>query len=295
MAPALSFANFIAYLNQYIMENQKDPLLNAEDKLKAENTMLKFKLGLEHGMQMHEGGDMSPEIENKWLKSVYEFEQQHKDAKPVKVYDHIGRPAFMKCDELSAVELGNERQRIQSIMAENGVELDCICEYDDATIYRFITEELFEHEMDDIRITGMTYHFIYEEFHPNHEHDLRRHTTMFVNSIFGRQWNAEFDGMIFERSVTFSGRQYSRAEMSSIVQAFQNTHSFFHMKAIDVNQVFIDGENLKADVRATLSVSGKRKFGGTVEYAGVCAFQYKRVNDYWSVTGFHIPGFSRTD
>lgn len=295
MVAALSFAKFILHQNHTHMENEKDPLLNAEDNLKAENTMLKFKLGLEYGMQMQESGDLSPTVENKWLKSVYEFEQQYKDAKPVKVYDHIGRPAFMKCDELSVIEISNERQRIQSIMAENGVQLDCICEYDDATIYRFITEELFEHEMDDIRITGMTYHFIYEEFHPNHDHDLRRHTTMFVNSIFGRQWNAEFDGIIFEKSVTFSGRQYSSAEMSSIVQAFQKTHTFFRVKAIDINQVSIDSDAVKADVRASLSVSGKRKLGGTVEYEGLCAFQFKRDNDYWSVSGFHIPGFSRAD
>lgn len=276
------------------MEDQKDPL-NAEDSVKAENTMLKFKLGLEHGMQMHERGSISPEIENKWLKSIYEFEQQYKDAKRVKVYDHIGRPVFMKCDDLSIIEISNERQRIQSIMAENGVELDCICEYDDATIYRFITEELFEQEMDDMRITGMTCHFIYEEFHPNHDHDLRRHTTMFVNSIFGRKWNAEFDGIIFDRSVTFSGRQYSAAEMSTIILTFQETHTFFRIKTVEINQVSIDAEALKADVRATLSVSGKRKAGGTVNYEGLCAFQFRRDNDYWTVTSFHIPGFSRVD
>ena len=39
--------------------------------------------------------------------------------------------------------------------------------------YRFITEELFEHEMDDVHVKGMFTHFTYEEFHPNHDYDLR--------------------------------------------------------------------------------------------------------------------------
>lgn len=32
------------------MDNQKDPVLNHEDELKAENNLLKLKLTLEHGV-----------------------------------------------------------------------------------------------------------------------------------------------------------------------------------------------------------------------------------------------------
>lgn len=276
------------------MENQKKPLLN-EDELKAENNLLKLKLGLEHGMQMSESGDLNPDVENQWLKSVYAFEQQYKDAKRVKVYDHIGRPSFMKSDQLSIIEITGERQRLQSIMAENGVELDCICEYDDVTIYRFITEELFEHEMDDIRITGMTYHFIYEEFHPNHDYDLRRDTTRFLRALFGRQWNAEYDGIMLNSAITFSGKEYDRLGMAAIIQTFQEAHSFFRVKSIDITSVFFDTEAAKAEVRATVNVSSRMKHGGKIQYEGDCLLHFVREFDFWSVCDFHIPGFSRAD
>lgn len=276
------------------MENQKKPLLN-EDELKAENNLLKLKLGLEHGMQMSESGDLSPDVENQWLKSVYAFEQQYKDAKRVKVYDHIGRPSFMRSDQLSIIEITGERQRLQSIMAENGVELDCICEYDDVTIYRFITEELFEHEMDDIRIAGMTYHFIYEEFHPNHDYDLRRDTTRFLRALFGRQWNAEYDGIMLNSAITFSGKEYDRLGMAAIIQTFQEAHSFFRVKSIDITSVFFDAEAAKAEVRATVNVSSRMKHGGKIQYEGDCLLHFVREYDFWSVCDFHIPGFSRAD
>ena len=68
------------------MDKQKDPQITPDDLLKAENAFLKLKLGLEHGMQMEETSTLSPEIENQWLKSVYAFEQQYKDAKRIKLY-----------------------------------------------------------------------------------------------------------------------------------------------------------------------------------------------------------------
>ena len=287
--------NFILYQNHNLMENQKDPLLNAEDELKAENNVLKLKLGLEHGMQMSESGNLSPGVENQWLKSVYEFERQYKDAKSVKVYDHIGRPVFTKYDQLSVIEISGERQRLQSIMAENGVELDCICEYDDYTIYRFITEELFGHEMDDIRIAGMTYHFIYEEFHPNHDYDLRRDTTRFVRAVFGRQWNAEYDGIMLNSKVTFSGKEYDRLGIASIIQRFQEAHSFFRVKSIDITSVFFDTSAGNAEVRATVNVSSRIKQGTKIQYEGDCLFHFVREYDFWSISSFHIPGFSCVD
>ena len=38
-------------------------------------------------------------------------------------------------------------------------------------LYRFAVEELFEYEMEDIRIPGMMHGFIYDEFHPDPVYD----------------------------------------------------------------------------------------------------------------------------
>ena len=166
------------------MENQKDPSLTKEDELKSEIAALKMKLGLEFGMKMDDTSSLSPDVESQWLRNVYAFEQQFSQAKRIKVYDYIGRPVVMKYDELTPDQIRKELERVRVIMENHALELDCICQYDDAIIYKFITEELFEHEMDDMTIPGMTYHFIYEEFHPNHDYDLREHSKGLIETIF---------------------------------------------------------------------------------------------------------------
>lgn len=274
------------------MENQKDPRLNPEDDLKAENNLLKLKLGLEHGMQMEDTSTLSPGLENQWLKSVYAFEQQFKDAKPIKVYDYIGQPAFRKWDTLTSGETGKELERIQSVMEKSGVEVGCICEYDDAIIYRFITEELFQHEMDGMFVPGMTCHFIYEEFHPNHDYDLRRQANDFMNAIFTRPWNAELDDMALARKVSFSDKDYDRTGISAIIRAFQEAYAAFDFEKFDICEVLIDTELTKADVCANLSWSGKMKQGDKIRHEGNCSFHFVREDDYWSIGDLYIPGLT---
>lgn len=277
------------------MDNQKDPLLNHEDELKAENNLLKLKLTLEHGMQMEETSTLSPDIENQWLKSVYAFEQQFKDAKRIRIYDYIGRPSFKKWNTLTPEQTREELQRIQCLMEAHTVQLDCICEYDDAIIYRFITEELFKHEMDDMRIPGMTSHFTYEEFHPNHDYDLRRQSNDFVHAIFTRSWKEEFDGIWLAGKVSFSGKDYDRAAISVVITTFQEAHVSLRLEKFDISEVTTDIGLARADVRATLCVSGKMKQGGDICYDGVCSLRFVREDDYWNICDFDIPGFSRKD
>lgn len=277
------------------MENRKDPQINTEDELKAENNLLKLKLGLEHGMKMDETNSsmLSPDVENQWLKSVYAFEQQFKHAKKVKVFDRIGRPAFKRLDTLTPTEVHAELSRLHVLMENHGLQLDVICKYDDAVIYRFITEELFEKEMDDMYVPGMTWHFIYEEFYPNHDYDLRRHANDFVRAIFKRSWNEEFDDIAFASNVLFSGVEYDRRRISSIIKVFQEAHESRRVKKFRIRDITIETEVTKATVHADILWSGKMKHGENVRYKGGCRFDFVRAYDYWAIHEFYIPGFTK--
>lgn len=275
------------------MKSQKDPRLNPRDELHAENNLLKLKLGLEHSMQMDDTAGLSPEVENQWLKSVYAFEQQYKDAGRIKLYEFIGRPAFKKWEALSSEEAGEHLKRLKNIMADHNVALDCICDYDDAIIYRFITEELFNHEMDDMRIPGMTTHFIYEEFHPNHDHDLRNNASEFVQAIFKRRWNHRYDEITLARHVLFSGATYEPAAISVIINTFQDVHTALKLDRFEISQVSVDASATKADVHGSLSASGTIAGEERVLYEGSCSFGFTVEHGYWSLCDFHIPGLNK--
>lgn len=274
------------------MENQKDPLANRQDYLKAENNLLKVKLQLEYGMQMEDLSTMSPDVENQWLKSVYAFEQQFKEARRIKLYDRIARPAFRKWNTLSPAETSCELERLRVLMENHGVELDCICNYDDAVIYKFLTEELFEHEMDDMRVPGMTCHLIYEEFHPNHDYDLRRHAEDFINAIFDRHWDEEFDSHVLAQEVLLAGKHYDSQGISSAIITFQEAHASLALVGFEIDEVAIDDSLSRADITGGISVTGIRRPADSILYAGTCTVNFVRDNDYWYIRGFCIPGFS---
>lgn len=274
------------------MENQKDPHLTREDALKSEITLLKMKLGLEFNMQMHDSGTLSPDVESQWLRNIYEFEQQFASTKKIKVYDYIGRPPVIKHHELTLNEITKELERVRVIMENHAVELDCICPYDDVTIYRFITEELFEHEMDDMSIPGMTHHFIYEEFHPNHDYDLREHARGLIETIFSGTWNEEYHSVTFSDNISLGRGAYNRAGISAAITFFQETHTKLELKNFDIGQVSIDDGCRKAEVYGMLSAFGKTRNENVVTYDGLCTLHFVRKDNYWHINGLSVPGLA---
>jgi hypothetical protein len=274
-----------------LMESPKDPQLSRHDHLRAENNLLKVKLGLEHNMQMSEISSLPPDVENQWLKSVYAFEEQFKQARRIKVYDYIGRPVYNKWDTIKSEHVSAELQRLYLILENNDIVLSSICHYDDAILYKFITEELFVHEMDDMRIPGMTVHFTYEEFHPNHDYDLRNDSARFLEMIFHRKWEEEYDNMILDEQVTFGGKLLAPARIADIIKTFQEAHDKLKIQSLEVTDVVINADITAADVRASLCVKGNTNDRIPVTYEGICSFTFSRQLDYWHLSGFYIPGF----
>ncbi len=157
---------------------------DAEEELKASNEVLKLKLEVEYGMRTYESNGMTPELENQWLQYIYQHEALYRSCGRIKVYDYIGRPQYTPIEELRPASITSELERLLAIMAKYGVRLDCLEEYDDSVIYRFLTTELFSEEMDNILLPGLVHHFTYEEYHMNNEHEIKRIAKDLIKSIY---------------------------------------------------------------------------------------------------------------
>ena len=262
-----------------------------EDELKAENALLKLKLEMEHGMLANDTSKLDAEMENQWLNNIYDFEKQFQEGRRIKVYDMLGRPDFRKHDELNGEEISAELDRLYDILEENQISFDCICEYEDAVIYRFITEELFSHEMDDIRVEGMTHHFIYEEFHPNHEYDLKRYATEFIEKLLKNKWSPEFDETDLAESVLFAGKEYGHRSFSKIILTFQEAYRSFKLETMNIEHVEFDVEKEFASVRLHLVYAANPLNGSSATYTGTCFLTFKLKWNYWSICGIQLPGF----
>jgi len=110
---------------------------------------------------------LPPDIESEWLESIAEFERQFASAEPTTVRHFIGDPTFIPVDDVRPEDLPSEVDRLLEYLEDHSVVIDFLTPVDDEEIYRFITEELLDEEVDNIHIEGMTHNFLYEEFHRN--------------------------------------------------------------------------------------------------------------------------------
>ena len=163
-----------------------------QENLRIENEFLKIKLKVQYGdaFHMESNSEMPPEIENQFLKSMMTFEDEYANVEYATIYERIGEPAFLPVNEMSEETLTAAIQQLLALLTKNDIVLD-ICDgpYPDETIYQFITEELFAIKVEKKPIAGMGCHFIYEEFHPNHEADITKRTHTFLKNWFQRKFS----------------------------------------------------------------------------------------------------------
>jgi hypothetical protein len=274
---------------------QLPPLpVNSDDEFKASNELLKLKLELEYGMRSYESNGISPELENKWLQYIYNHEQLFRDCGKVTVYDYIGRPSFTAIEDLERKQVTAELERLLSIMKIYGVQLDCMCEYDDSVIYKFVTTELFGVEMDNIRMPGLVNHFTYEDFHMNNQYEIERIGIDLIKSIYNHEWRAEYDSVWVAQAVKCNGISQDFHGFSSVIIGFQQRHSFLEIRELHVNEVSVDEINGHGQMTAALAYLAKLHSGRQEIQQGDCIINFKKDKEsgYWNIVDINMPGIT---
>jgi len=252
------------------------------EKLRIENEIKKIKLSLEHGANFSESDDTSnldPRLEAEFLDNIERFEKAYENCKQIQVYEFIGKPEFRKADEIPDNEMQAELEKIMRVMNNNSVNIDTICEVDNRVLYRFITEELFLHEIDDMRGTGMTTNFIYEEFHPNHEYDIRNHSTDFIESYLDKE------------SDYYTNYLTKEAEEKAVFKNFRDAFSSFSLEHFETNSISFDEERSNVDFNISFSgtIEGSNKIQ---KFSGEGKIELVYLYDYWCIESVELPSIS---
>ena len=259
-------------------DNNEDELLKLN--IEEENKFKKLKLSIEHGASYFGKGNanLPPEIEGQFLDYISNFENAYQNAKPISVFEKIGSPEFKLEATLSDDEINVELERIMDIMGQNGLALDVLGDYENENrlIYNFITEELFSYEIDDMNVPGMVTNFIYEEFHPNHEYDLKRDTEDFLRMFF----NIEDD---------FYNNYHSEDTSNHIVlNNFRSLFQEFEMTYFDFNEITFDEQD--AIVRFKIDFWAKNDAKDSkISYSGEGNITFKFEYGYWYLREVTLP------
>ncbi|MHB8338532.1 MAG: hypothetical protein ACYDEE_14045 [Ignavibacteriaceae bacterium] len=91
---------------------------------------------------MERKDDAPPEIINKFLDNVNDFEEAWEKAESKKVIEILGFPRFRKAVELMPGELATEIAEVLAKYADNNINIDVIEKDDvsDEMLYKFLTE-----------------------------------------------------------------------------------------------------------------------------------------------------------
>ena len=269
---------------------------NEEDQLndqRAENEIKKFKLSLEHGMDFSKSytdSDLPPEVEGEFLDYMQQWEDQFAQRKMTTVYELAGRPEYKPVAEIPDDEISGELDRLMEALQQKSVSVDTLCEVDERVLYRFITEELFKEQTQDIQIPGMMHCFTYEEFHPNHPYDIKRRCEEFVEYIFDKREDA-MESWCLADTVQCGEHIYEKKEFVAHLKHFRESFSAFTQEqfefiSCELNDAQDDGV-AKYRIHYTGNIEGSND---VVEFEGECSLWVKRDVEWWMVYRFEMPG-----
>ena len=257
----------------------KDNIDDEPEKLRIENELKKLKLRLEHGAIISDFSDtqsVHPLIENEFLNSIEAFEKSSRNAKPILLYDFIERPDFIPVNDIPDSQISAELDKIMNILNENGIQLDTVCAVEEREIYRFVTEELFVHETDNMRIPGMMTCFIYEEFHPNHEYDLKRYSYEGIEAFLNKE--DEYHEVHFTKE----------AVESTWYRTFRDAFGSFSIQHFEITDITI-GE-MNASICFNIDFTGIIE-GSTQKqnYTGPGSIEFLYQYGYWYIQMINFP------
>lgn len=239
-------------------ESFSDKIQRAMNEGKKDELYEKYDMDLESYYSK-----LSPQEEAQWLDNIDQFESQFENSERVPMRELIGNPPITPLAEIADEDVEDMLDALLDLLASHEIAVDFIFEgTDEKEAYRFISEELLDEDMDEIRIPGMFTCFIYEEFHPNDLEDVKRWAEDFLYDFFARDTKTEIEGVEITKDMRFislgdeelynsEGKAISRAEYEKNIDKFHERYSIMMAFSLHPESSTVDGNYGAAIVDTT--------------------------------------------
>jgi hypothetical protein len=259
---------------------------SAEDQLKFENELKKLKLRAESGASFFEGigPELPPEVESHFLDHILAFETSTEAKKITTVRKAIGNPTLIPVKALSEIRLLEELEQLEELMESHNIILTMDYDVTDQEIYRFLVEELMDEEFQVIEIDGYLTEFVYEEFHPNHEAELKESTEAFIDALFTHE--AEELELHINDFVEHKGE---------LIEAVFFLDALMEgMEGIEINEYTLKFTELeidddKAKVVSEIMIASDGNIRHLPNHIASFAFVFD--HEQWNISKFDLPSF----
>ena len=272
------------------MRNPKEEELNELDA-QTENELKKIKLSLEYGMdfsQSFASPDFPQETESQFLDYIQQWEYQNANRRMTTIFDRLGKPVFRPICEMQDDEIDIALSKALELLENHSIRIDTLCEVGNKEMYRFITEELFNVEIADIRSDGMMHCFTYEEFHPNHPYDIKNRCTEFIRHITDKEGDKTLIPWGLADQIIYRGRVYSKEELNSNIVKFHSLLNSLSLNEHEYISVILNDTEDEANVLVFLDFTGMIN-DQLIDFSGSCNFHLKCEYDWWTIDQFETP------
>jgi hypothetical protein len=233
-----------------------------------------------------------PEPYNNWDEYFEDFDRQLEEAPRITIRKRIGNPQIRSVDEIPDSELEKELDTLIELLYANNIVIEFIHEIGDREAFLFITEELLDETMDDIRIPDMYSHFIYEEFHPNDQDDIELWTGEFLDTFFKEGTEGFFIPIGDKELYDMHGNAISQEEFKRQIDGFHALYPIITEYEYDITNV--DIEDNYAAVEVNISWAGLNEQEQAMRrYHGSSTLRLKRSLDIgWDVIQAVVVGWN---
>ena len=274
----------------------EDPIEN----LRIENEILKLKMQAEYGAQIFSDKEVPPELEALFLHNVNEFEKAWQNVKLITIYDFLQQPAFSPFEDLDEKQVINAIEIILEKLQSKKINIEKPPAIEPLVFYRFLTEEFFKHEIENLEMEGFFRCFDYYEFHPDHHQDIRCCAERFLDNWFrknveGIKWDLD------KKIVLPNGPILSIEETMQMLHYYFDSITIFAGSHVQIREVkFTWDEKEQTGIghakglvyyETEEEASISRKFGGPF------ILYFSNEYGFWNIYYFELPGFiwNKTD
>jgi hypothetical protein len=216
-------------------------------ELTTENELLKLKMMAEFGGDFAGSEHLPPEVEHVFLKQINKFHQLHEKAGMISIYDFIGSPLYNHVHDLSDKEIKRELKKLISLLRKKGIVVETLSGIGGKEMYRFVTEEIFKQQIQDIRMPNWTIHMLYEEFHPSDEFDIKNQCGTALAFIFDKSFtNADF--VFADEMKSDLGLGMEKDELIEKIDTFKLEYNQMQFLGAEFKSIQIDKKNNIAHV-----------------------------------------------
>jgi hypothetical protein len=147
-------------------------------------------------------------------------------------------------------------------------------------MYRFIVEDLFQHEIFDLKVSkDIVTQIFYEDFYPNYEKDIENSIADFVAHFFNKndELNLYLDSLDTDD------------ERTEKIIEFRNAYDWFDFFAVSMFTIILKDENQHATVSLLLEFDGH--LDGDLqahEYRGYSTFEFNFTPLGWLIASIEF-------